>query len=181
MGGRRASQSRRAATAITATRKMGFASSTHPTVTILGGANPTQNSGICNMPVDPLYGTRIKIERAKEHVRDLAAEIQVFEAGDPYRVVTDDNTEPGFRLLRVAIVADIPGRWGAMVGDTVHNLRSSLDLLTSALAVANGRSSSGTYFPIRTDAQHFETSTSGKINKLSRTAKCRARRLTPYP
>ena len=89
------------------------------------------------MSNDPLAGVRLKIERAKKHINDLEADIRAFRGGNPYRVVTDEHPRTGDITYRLSITKDIPIEWSAIIGDFVHNLRSSLDLLACALIRAN--------------------------------------------
>jgi hypothetical protein len=51
------------------------------------------------MPLTPmpdvLAGPRIKIERAKRHIRDLEAEIAAFHGRGPYEIVAYDDAKTG--------------------------------------------------------------------------------------
>jgi hypothetical protein len=71
----------------------------------------------------------VKIERAKEHVRSLEADIKAFLERSPYRVVRENDYEAGKVIYRAHIPAEPPLRLGAIAGDILHNLRSSLDIL----------------------------------------------------
>lgn len=75
----------------------------------------------------------IKIERAKEHLGNLVTEIQAFMKSSPYGSVTEDDTERGEWVFRAVVPQEPPPRWGAIVGDTIHNLRSALDILWRAV------------------------------------------------
>ena len=89
----------------------------------------------------PLDDSRAKIERAKNHLRDLmhdaatwmanatmsGAAIEIEKAPDPARPGTID-------LLAKNVPVTDPFRWGLYFGDIVQNLRGALDHLAFALA-----------------------------------------------
>jgi hypothetical protein len=86
-----------------------------------------------------LRGARIKIDRAKEHFDNLNMAIRTFGAGRPYRVeIKKDTYNPSHEEYHFRSEAPIPDKWGAILGDCVHNLRSALDLLVVELVLANG-------------------------------------------
>lgn len=71
----------------------------------------------------------IKIERANEHLRVFVKEARDFLDTNPYGVFSEDDIETGDLVFR-ALVREQPDlRLGAIAGDAIHNLRSSLDVL----------------------------------------------------
>jgi hypothetical protein len=79
-----------------------------------------------------LDGCWVKLDRAREHLDGLASEIKAAVA-DPSNVTV---LRPQFDVkqtncyIQVQSVPDYPLlRWGVMVGDILHNLRSALDHL----------------------------------------------------
>ena len=86
---------------------------------------------------DLTIGIYAKIERAKEHATDLAEHIERFFQRELYRVLAENDPDTGDRAFRVQVIEQ-PLRWAAMIGDTIHNLRSALDLLARRLVLANG-------------------------------------------
>jgi hypothetical protein len=104
-----------------------------------------------------LKGPRAKIERAKEHVRDLEAEVRRFHETRPYEVGTDEESQPGKRLTKLTKAERPPDRLALIAGDVIHNLRSALDLLIWQLVEANGVTPSRQdAFPIHESAEKFE-------------------------
>jgi hypothetical protein len=85
-------------------------------------------------------GVRIKVERAKHHFRDLQARYERFLEAKPYRAVRDDEPHTGDLVWRVEVSEQPPLFWSAIVGDCIHNLRSSLDLLVCEMVRAEGKS-----------------------------------------
>jgi hypothetical protein len=74
-------------------------------------------------------GGGVKIERAKEHFSALEADVTAFIAGDPFYVSSEIDEQEQLLIRRVRVLEKPPARWGAVVGDIFHNLRSSLDIL----------------------------------------------------
>lgn len=108
------------------------------------------------MSDEEALGPRLKVERAKEHINDLVTEIKAFVGRDPYEVRKDVEPDTGHHVYRIHIREQLPPRWGVIVGDVVHNLRSSLDLLACGLVRANGGTvTRQTGFPISDGAKEF--------------------------
>jgi hypothetical protein len=71
---------------------------------------------------------RVKIERAKEHIKNFDTSAKAaFESG-LYSLSFERDAEPGYATIRVR-GGPIPAYWSAIVGDAVHNLRIALDYL----------------------------------------------------
>jgi hypothetical protein len=112
----------------------------------------------------PQHGPPLKIERAKKHIRDLNSRINEFLATNPYRVVLDEDSEPGKKLYKLSRVDPVPPGIGLIAGDAIHNLRSALDHMFCQLVVANNKVISRTdMLPIADSAQIFK---SGGIPKI---------------
>ncbi len=109
------------------------------------------------MTRQPVFnGVWIKVERAKEHFRDLYARYQEFRQTNPYERVVYDEPDTGDLVYKAKVLADPPVEWSAIVGDTVHNLRSSLDLLVCELVRAEGHEvKPNTAFPVFKSASAF--------------------------
>jgi hypothetical protein len=119
--------------------------------------------------IDRMRGPRGKIERAKQHVRELEAAISTFLETHPYEVVRDDDTEPGKRLYKLSKADCPPDNLALIAGDIVHNLRAALDLLIWQLIEASGKVPNGhDGFPISVSAQHFETTGIAKVKRRIR-------------
>lgn len=109
-------------------------------------------------------GVWIKVERAKEHVRNLEALIEGFFKDEPYTVLVYDEPKTGQRILKIKVSAQPPPWWGAILGDAIHNLRSSLDLLVCELVRSEGNPvTDQTAFPVTRSANAFE---SGYLRKV---------------
>jgi hypothetical protein len=130
---------------------------------------------------DRTTGLRVKIERAKEHIGNLAAEIQAFWDSGPYEIVTDDDSEPEHIVYRVLLKGQPAPRLGAIAGDAVHNLRASLDLLIWQLVLANGKTPDPDFAKFRIFKHPNEVGPGlGKIEGLPESAVDRIKAFRPY-
>ena len=96
-----------------------------------------------------------KLDRAMEHIEALRAEQRTYLESSPLQIASQFDAETGWWRF-IASCEQISLRYSNIVGDCVHNLRSTLDQLVSQLVVANGgRPSSSHQFPITRDAENF--------------------------
>ena len=123
---------------------------------------------------DPLRGPKLKIERARHHIRDTETAVRDFISRNPYHMFEEMNRKTREKHIKVNLPRDpIPGDVEGAAGDAVHNLRVSLDQLACCLAALNGfPRSRSTYFPFGNDRHHFESSgVQDKVRRLSQEAK----------
>jgi len=131
--------------------------------------------------LNPLEGSKLKLERAKEHIRQLETEIRAFHERNPYRIVVEEEPQSGDQIYRVKIKEQPSPRWATIIGDIVHNLRSALDLLTNDLVRTNCKTPNRrTGFPIYESAKKFETQFFSKVDGASTKAIRIIGRLKPY-
>lgn len=110
---------------------------------------------------------RIKIERAKEHIRQIETEVRSFLMTNPYIVRTKRDPQTRKLIYYLVSVRDTPARMSAIAGDVLHNLRSALDHLAYHLVlVGGGTPSKQTYFPISDDAATYKTEQPGKVKGI---------------
>lgn len=131
----------------------------------------------------PVPGYRIKIERAKRHVWELAEECQAFIAREPYSIFIEDDTSAGQRVWKLKIKEHIPAEWSAIVGDAIHNIRASLDLLMVAVVrrCDPGRQSyNHVHFVVRETKDEFEAGLPKNIKGASAEARRLVEELKPY-
>jgi hypothetical protein len=101
-----------------------------------------------------MEGPKEKLYRAREHLRALRHEIDVFLYREPYGAAHEIDPENGDDIWRMEINSPPPMRLGVMVGDVVHNLRSCLDHLAWQLALmCTSSPRKTTEFPIFRDAR----------------------------
>jgi hypothetical protein len=126
-------------------------------------------------------GVWVKLERAKEHINDLEARVQTFKQAKPYRAFRYCELDTGDLVFEVKASDQPPLWWSAILGDAIHNLRSSLDLLVCELVDAAGNSvKTTTGFPIMKDADAFASNSLRKVKGAPETAVELIKAAKPY-
>lgn len=109
----------------------------------------------------------IKLRRAEEHLEALNDEFDRFATAQPraLHVVTNQR---GNEILDVVWVRKPPRRWGAIIGDCVHNMRSALDHMVWQLSGGGGIAPAHAEFPIFVDeVKYYERTNQGKPRRGS--------------
>jgi hypothetical protein len=139
---------------------------------------------------DRLILIRVKIERAKKHLRDLAAEVLGLESTTV--VVMNSDTDvpphpiaalhspipPGFRTIPT-----LPFDVVSIAGDIVHNLRSALDHLAHQLVLVGSPDTAPSRrieFPIAETPIKYEAEKARKVEGMRPEAIEAIDRLKPY-
>lgn len=84
---------------------------------------------------DPFYGIRLKLKRARQHIKELESDFGCYLDSEPYRP-TIHCAIPS-RILTLSVKAEkIPDpMWGVRLGEVVHNVRSALDHVVWELVI----------------------------------------------
>jgi hypothetical protein len=72
--------------------------------------------------------SRLKIERAKQHIDDLDGRITAFQADGLHRISIDADLQTGNDIIKIAPTKPIPNDFSLILGDALHNLKSALDI-----------------------------------------------------
>lgn len=70
-----------------------------------------------------------KLRWAEEHLATLKVQMESFRNTHRHRIVVDKNLDQAKYMFRVEGLATLPESWGLIIGDCVHNARTSLDFL----------------------------------------------------
>ncbi|MBA7656435.1 hypothetical protein ES703_64359 [subsurface metagenome] len=105
---------------------------------------------------DKFFSSKLKIERAKRHIRELSNEIVDYLKTKPFRVVVEKDPDSSNHLWTLRVKNEVPSHLSGIIGDAIHNLRASLDLLASDLVSMAGGNTKNVYFPFGDDADGFE-------------------------
>jgi hypothetical protein len=136
------------------------------------------------MSQNPLFGTRIKINRAKQHFFELNTQVSAFLERKPYRLVEEEDAASQQIVYKLVENERIPDYWGGIVGDVIHNLRASLDHLAVQVMAKSGITDPGrlydVHFPISKSAVAFENALKGKLKGAHPDAVAIVERLKPY-
>lgn len=104
----------------------------------------------------PFYSARLKLERAKHHINELNRATGAFLASGSHEITIEDDPSAGQRSLSIKRHKPVPLEFGLILGDAVHNMRASLDLLVwETLIPYKPYPSSSIQFPIGNDRDHY--------------------------
>jgi hypothetical protein len=122
---------------------------------------------VSNPPTSDLTGVHAKLDRAEEHMDSLRDEIRPLMEGlsfaefETRHNVLDDSYSVIMRETAALPVV----RWGVMLGDVCHNMRSALDHLVAALVPA-GQVQRHHQFPILPTALNWANEMNKPKNML---------------
>ena len=124
----------------------------------------------------------VKLDRAKDHQRDLEGEVRPFIDGNPYTVETKRDPNSRRLIYFVARAQEVPPKISAIAGDVLQNLRSTLDHLAFELFKRGGGTGDGkhVYFPIFDDAAGYQSGSAGKTAGMNQNAVTAIHATRPY-
>lgn len=134
---------------------------------------------------DALESSRLRLNRASEQLNSLKAEIEQFIGRNPYRtpIKLDPNAE--WQTMYWRILEEPSPRWGVIIGEVAHNLRSALDHAVWQAALLHlereptEEEARNIYFPIANTERQF-TSSAVVSHFLSDEAVAAIQRTQPY-
>lgn len=134
------------------------------------------------MPI-PFEASRLKIERAELHIRSLETAIAAYMETEPAHVKTRLSADREYIEHEFFPVHDVPARLSPIVGDAIHNLRVSLDLLAVEVVGHNPQANTNNvYFPFAKSAAELDTTIRDKnFHRAADEAVTLLRTLKPYP
>jgi len=102
--------------------------------------------------------SHFKIERANHHIRQLEASIARFSRSDFYSVDVKKDVRSGQNSLVFTIKRSPSVDAALILGDALHNLKSSLDILWNEVVsfLTGQQSDDYTMFPVRKTAEKVE-------------------------
>lgn len=124
-------------------------------------------------------GPTLKIRRAEQHFNEIV------KAWDTYfpaiQIYIDAQSDPDNIIYRAKVATPIPSELSTIIGDVVHNLRSSLDqLICDLVRRNNGVVTRDHAFPIQQSQPSFESRSRTALRGLTPRAEAFIRRLKPY-
>lgn len=120
-----------------------------------------------------------KIEHCRRLLTDFSKEYRDFIQSH-YRLVKE-STADGKQIIKLRISKQIPDEWGLKIGDIIHNLRSSLDLLVTDLLIANGNNPNEiSGFPVSKSENVYLKEGIKKIDGIGDSAKAVIKKMKPY-
>jgi hypothetical protein len=110
------------------------------------------------MSIAPFEAPQLKIARAKRHLHELESEVLDFLASKPFALMVEAPEafqHTGSHAWTARIRKPIPTQFSTVIGDVIHNLRSSLDLMACDLVRLTGKSAEKVYFPFCNAEEDF--------------------------
>lgn len=96
--------------------------------------------------------SRRKVKRAEKHIDDLIEALKPFYQVESYQLAMAQNPDTGRYYLRFSVLQEMPSCVPLILGDAIHNLRSSLDIAICDLVRAVGDTvTTSTKFPFAKD------------------------------
>jgi hypothetical protein len=138
-------------------------------------------TGFAGRQPDPsmLIAPFAKIERSATQINDFGGEIRAFFDKRPYDLVSESNPEGIEEIWRFKLNRRLPHSFNVKVGEILHNLRSPLDQILSAIALQSQKTSGGVAFPFGRTKIDFEAAVL-KQKKLPSDAIRMIEALQPY-
>jgi hypothetical protein len=112
-------------------------------------------------------GSRLKVERAYEHISNIDSLLRDFVGSDFYDLTTYKHFDSGDNFLRCTIKSRLEeSKYAVIIGDALHNLRSALDLLYfETVGLCNGTSTKWTRFPVADTREQLVTRLNPALEK----------------
>ena len=126
---------------------------------------------------------RCKIERARTHIAELERLVSGHIANNPilYEQGPGTRSGDGYVATPGITIPALPRDVSVILGDIIHNARTSLDLLASEMARANGKSDSNVYFPFGRGVEHLDAMISDRrFNRCGAHAVALLKTFKPY-
>jgi hypothetical protein len=131
---------------------------------------------------DRIVLVRVKIQRAKKHLRDLAADLLAARNVRTTVVGTKVDAHTGRTSQGFVTLPRLPIDAVATAGDIVHNLRSALDHLAYQMVIVGSGSepSRRVEFPIAKDSATYEAEKARKVKGMRQLAIQAIDNVKPY-
>jgi hypothetical protein len=131
---------------------------------------------------DDLLDAQSAVDWAKAQIPLFLQELDSWQKRHSYRVVEERDPKSGDRVVVALQEKAVPLTFNVWIGATLNSLRSSLDLLATALATRNKAQERNQYFPIFSSLCQITDSAKGIERKkwLSQHEREAIKALKPY-
>ena len=90
------------------------------------------------MSAGRFHSTKLKIERANNHILDLETQFIALIETNPHRPCLETDDQSARAHLRILFPEEPSDAWSLIVGDAIHNLRAALDHMVWELVGRDG-------------------------------------------
>jgi hypothetical protein len=120
---------------------------------------------------EQFHGPRLKIERAKQHIADLNANVEILRAGGVYVLRIHRDPRTGNEQIEAEITQVVSPSLGLIIGDAIHNLKTALDFTVNEVVFRRlGAYDDFTRFPFRETRDELVKAVNGALVKRASTA-----------
>ncbi|WP_430422036.1 hypothetical protein [Phenylobacterium sp.] len=134
--------------------------------------------------MQPFLASRLKIGRAAQHVAILRGEVAAFMLRRPIYLLVEPHPEnKELWAWAVRVKEGVPPTWAPIIGDIVHNLRASLDLMAcDVVRVANPSAPlENVYFPFAKRLEDLDLIIAKRMALAPPEAQDLVRSMKPFP
>lgn len=128
---------------------------------------------------------KLKIERAKHHIRDLNGQVDAYSAQRPLGIFHSFDSKASQVTYEVKAKIPMPDEIPLILGDAIHNLRSALDLLIYEMVgdkCETDRQRKQVQFPFSKSAQILDATIKAKqVHLAGEKVVQKIKGLKPYP
>lgn len=138
------------------------------------------------MTIPSLDSCESKLRWAKHHLDTLETELRVLLEESTHRITYETDEESLGYIFYIHDLPTAPDHWPMLIGDCVHNLRSSLDFLAYQLAIlGQNRSltedeSRSVSFPVFSNPGEFAKRGAKRVDLLRASEQARIEELQPF-
>lgn len=142
-------------------------------------SSPLFSVSLVSVMVKPFFQSRLKVRRAEMVLSELEALVDDYTSRAP---ATITEQVVGSYIHHLMALHELPPLMiSPMLGDIIHNLRSSLDLLACECVRINGNSDEKVYFPFCDDPSYLDDMIKKKrMDRASPAVVDLVRSLKPY-
>lgn len=129
----------------------------------------------------PFSSPRMRIARAKEHIRNLDRRVKRFFDFKPYANVIERDEDGTQDLHKVRLTKTFPASVTSVAAEAIEGLRSALDQAAFATATLTGiKHPKSAYFPISKTAAELDAVIKGRCKNIPPDIVSLFRSFTPY-
>ena len=92
---------------------------------------------------------KLKIKRANQHIQELQGKLAAFLETDFCRLHIEHNPNAGQLVLTFEMTKSVPEDIPTIIGDAIHNLRATLDLVACEIVTTANGTTDYIKFPVR--------------------------------
>jgi len=100
------------------------------------------------MPPEIFHDAKLKIKRANQHIQELQTKLAAFLQTDFCSLHVEEDAKTGNHLLKFEPTKPVPDDIPTIIGDAIHNLRATLDLVACEIITRAHGATDYVKFPV---------------------------------